>query len=106
MREGKEWLNIISEKGRSMRTVCSIGTTGIKEAHFSTFPLKIARRCILAGCPISGTVLDIFLGSGTTLLAAKELNMHGIRIELVAESVKIAEKRLLNTQYKLKLNGE
>ncbi|AVQ21392.1 site-specific DNA-methyltransferase [Fusobacterium necrophorum subsp. funduliforme] len=106
MREGKEWLNIVSEKGRNMRTVWSIGTTGIKEAHFSTFPLEIARRCILAGCPIGGTVLDIFLGSGTTLLAAKELNMHGIGIELVAESVKIAEKRLLNTQYKLKLNGE
>lgn len=94
MREGKEWLNVVSEKGRNMRTVWSIGTVGIKEAHFSTFPLELARRCITAGCPNGGTVLDIFLGSGTTLLAAKELNMHGIGIELVAENVEIAKRRL------------
>ena len=83
-----------SEKGRNMRTVWSIGTTGIKEAHFSTFPLELARRCISAGSPKGGTVLDIFLGSGTTLVAANELNMHGIGIELVEENVKIAEKRV------------
>lgn len=94
MREGKEWLNVVSEKGRNMRTVWSIGTVGIKEAHFSTFPLELARRCITAGCPNGGTVLDIFLGSGTTLLAAKELNMHGTGIELVAENVGIAKRRL------------
>lgn len=94
MREGKEWLNVVSEKGRNMRTVWSIGTVGIKEAHFSTFPLELARRCLSAGCPADGTVLDIFLGSGTTLLAAKELNMHGIGIELVSENVEIAKRRL------------
>lgn len=94
MREGKEWLNVVSEKGRNMRTVWSIGTVGIKEAHFSTFPLELARRCITAGCPNGGTVLDIFLGSGTTLLVAKELKMHGIGIELVAENIEIAKRRL------------
>ncbi len=98
MREGKEWLNVVSEKGRNMRTVWSIGTVGIKEAHFSTFPLELARRCLSAGCPNGGTVLDIFLGSGTTLLVARELNMHGIGIELVTKNIEIAKRRLGNNE--------
>ena len=94
MREGKEWINIVSEKGRNMRTVWSIGTVGIKEAHFSTFPKELAKRCISAGCPGNGVVLDIFLGSGTTLIVAKELGMHGIVIELIEKNIDIINKRL------------
>ena len=94
MREGKEWINIVSEKGRNMRTVWSIGTVGIKEAHFSTFPKELAKRCISAGCPCNGVVLDIFLGSGTTLIVAKELGMHGIGIELIEKNIDIINKRL------------
>lgn len=101
MREGKEWLAIASEKGRNMRTVWKIGTTGIKEAHFSTFPIELAKRCIEAGCPSSGTVLDIFSGSGTTNIAAAKLGIKSIGIELLEESIKIANKRISNLNYKL-----
>ena len=42
----------------------------------------------------SGTVLDPFLGSGTTLVACKELNRNGIGIELKPAYFKQAKRNL------------
>lgn len=97
MREvNKPWKAVYNEKGRNMRTVWKIATKGIPEAHFATFPDELVRRCILAGCPESGIVLDPFLGSGTTLKVAKQLNRSGIGIELNQEYIQIAKKRIGN----------
>nr|DAY41975.1 MAG TPA: adenine-specific methyltransferase [Caudoviricetes sp.] len=92
----KDWLAVVSEKGRNMRTVWNIGTVGIKESHFSTFPEELVKRCILAGCPERGIVLDPFLGSGTTLKVAKRLNRSGIGIELNQKYIEIAKSRIGN----------
>lgn len=94
MRDGREWIAVVSEKGRNMRTVWKIGTVGIKEAHFSTFPLELARRCIKAGCPTDGTVLDLFMGSGTTNIASAKLGIKSIGIELMKDNIEIAKKRI------------
>ena len=95
MREvNKPWKAAYNEKGRNMRTVWKIATKGIPEAHFATFPDELARRCILAGCPENGIVLDLFLGSGTTLKVAKQLNRSGIGIELKKEYIEIAKQRI------------
>ncbi|MBM6876163.1 DNA-methyltransferase [Fusobacterium mortiferum] len=99
MRENKEWLAVVSEKGRNMRAVWKIGNTGIKESHFSTFPKEIVRRCIESGCPSNGIVLDCFLGSGTTLNVAKKLGRNAIGIELNRSYIKIAEKLIGNTLF-------
>ena len=48
----------------------------------------------MAGCPVGGTVLDPFFGSGTTGLVAKQLGRNFVGIELNAEYVKIAQLRL------------
>ena len=97
MREvNKPWKAAYNEKGRNMRTVWKIATKGISEAHFATFPKELVKRCILAGCPESGIVLDPFLGSGTTLKVAKQLNRSGIGIELNQEYIQIAKKRIGN----------
>lgn len=44
-----------------------------------------------------GNVLDPFLGSGTTLVACKELNRNGIGIEINEKYCEIAKTRLKNT---------
>lgn len=64
------------------------------DAHFATFPVEIPKRCILAGSPIGGMVLDPFAGSGTTLFAAEEQGRDSIGIELNPAYSALARKRL------------
>ena len=77
--------------GKNMRTVWSINTKPNKVAHFATFPQALPERCILAGCPKGGIVLDPFFGSGTTGLVAKKNNRNYIGIDLNQEYINIAE---------------
>ena len=65
-----------------------------KEAHFATFPPELPRRCILAGSREGDTVLDPFLGSGTTLLVADRLGREGIGIELNPTYAAMARRRI------------
>ena len=86
-----------AETGRNMRTVWDITTKGYREAHFATFPEELPSRCIKAGCPKDGTVLDPFMGSGTTAVVAKKLGRNFIGIDLNPQYVEMANKRLANT---------
>jgi DNA modification methylase len=80
--------------GRNVRSVWEIATQPYAEAHFATFPQELPRRCIKAGSPVGGTVLDPFMGSGTTALVAREQGRNSIGIELNAEYCDLAAKRL------------
>jgi DNA modification methylase len=71
-----------NEAGRNPGDVWTIATQPYPAAHFATFPPELARRCILAGCPQDGTVLDPFAGSGTTLMVARKLLRKSVGIEL------------------------
>jgi len=67
---------------RNRRSVWTIASQPCNEAHFATMPPKLARLCILAGCPTGGTVIDPFSGAGTTGLVASNLNRKYVGIEL------------------------
>lgn len=85
--------------GRNRRTVWEIATQPTPEAHFATFPEALVEPCIKAGCPIGGTVLDPFGGSGTTAKVARQLKRDCILIELNPAYIKIANHKLrLNEQ--------
>ena len=91
----KEYRNTSRDRtGKNIRTVWTIPTEPMPDAHFATFPQKLAHRCILAGCPIGGNVLDPFSGSGTTVYVAAKNNRNGIGIELNPEYVEISRRRL------------
>jgi DNA modification methylase len=81
-------------ENRNKRSVWTITTKPFKEAHFATFPEDLVRPMILAGCPKDGTVLDIFMGAGTTGLVAKKLGRNYLGIELNDKYVAIANKRI------------
>lgn len=66
--------------------------------HPAPFPLKMASRCIRLLSYEGDTILDPFVGSGTTLVSAKENNRNAIGIEISPEYFKIAKKRIANTQ--------
>lgn len=79
---------------RNKRTTWRINTKPHKIAHFAIMPQELVRNCILAGCPPGGIVLDMFMGSGTVALTAKELDRQYTGCELNPEYVKMAEERL------------
>lgn len=55
---------------RNKRSVWSVATKPYKGAHFATFPPDLIEPCILAGSRPGDTVLDPFMGSGTTAAVA------------------------------------
>lgn len=88
-------------EGRNLRNyepapieVWPIATRPFSEAHFATFPPELAERCILAGCPKDGLVLDPFGGAGTTALVALRHGRRAALIELNPEYAEITRRRI------------
>jgi DNA modification methylase len=63
-------------------------------SHPTQKPLKLIQQLIGEYSDIDNTILDPFMGSGTTLVAAKNLNRKAIGIELEEKYCEIAVKRL------------
>jgi DNA modification methylase len=62
--------------------------------HQTQKPVDLMAQILRVVCPVGGTVLDPFAGSGTTLVAAQAEGMSAIGIEREAEYVEIIRKRL------------
>jgi DNA modification methylase len=62
--------------------------------HPAPFPLELPTKCITYYSYEGWTVLDPFMGSGTTGVVCKNLNRNFIGIELNPEYFKIAEDRI------------
>lgn len=50
--------------------------------HYAPYPRKLVERCINAGTPEGGVVLDPFLGGGTTMYVADEMGRSSVGVEL------------------------
>ena len=68
-----------------------------KNTHPTVKPIKMMKK-LLERCPKNGFVLDPFLGSGTTGVAACLTGRSFIGIELSSEHVSTAKKRLLHAK--------
>ena len=64
--------------------------------HPTQEPLDLMAQLIEAVTPPKGIVLDPFLGSGTTALAAKQHHRPFIGIEAGPDHFKTAKKRIRN----------
>ena len=93
----KDSQGVLRTMTRNKRSVWSMNTTILNEAHFATFPIELPIACIKAGCPEGGVVLDPFFGAGTTGLAAQELHRNWVGIELNPEYIELANRRLAQT---------
>jgi DNA modification methylase len=79
---------------RNRRSVWTIATEPNSLAHFAIMPSALAEICIKAGCPVGGTVLDLFAGVGTTGLVADRLGRDAILIELSETNAAMARDRI------------
>lgn len=89
----KEWLKCqlgvweFFYEGRDIRN---------KEVHPATFPISLAQRVIELFTHKGELVLDPFSGSGTTLVAAQDLDRSALGFDLQENYIGLAESRLKN----------
>lgn len=88
-----------SEGRANKRSVWTIAPSNYKGAHFATFPPALIEPCILAGSRVGDTVLDPFSGSGTTAAVSKSLGRSAIGIELNANYLALATRRVADASY-------
>jgi site-specific DNA-methyltransferase (adenine-specific) len=79
---------------RNKRSVWNVSTKPYKGAHFATFPPDLITPCVLAGAPPEGTVLDPFMGSGTTAMVAVTHGRRYIGCELNPAYEPLQEERI------------
>ena len=79
---------------KNKRSVWSVTNKSYKGAHFATYPPDLIEPCIKAGSEKGDTILDPFMGSGTTAVVAKTLGRNYIGCELHEEYGKLIKKRL------------
>ncbi len=87
----KEWLKCqlgvwqFTYEGRDIRN---------KKVHPATFPIALAHKIVDLFTHKGELVLDPFVGSGTTLIAAQDAARNAIGFDLQKEYVKLTESRL------------
>jgi site-specific DNA-methyltransferase (adenine-specific) len=77
----------------------------LKRKHPAPFPDQIPIDFIQCFCPTKGIVLDPFMGSGSTAVAAKQLGRYFIGFEISREYYCLIKERLNRTVTQLQILG-
>ncbi len=77
--------------------VWAINTQPLYGSHTATFPEKLIEKIVLCGSPIGGTVLDPFLGTGTTWVVSERLGRKCVGFEINEEFFEFAQERYLGS---------
>ena len=90
----KEWAP--NPKGALPTTLVNISSESkrIADNHIAVYPLELVTYFIKGSTQPGDVVLDPFIGSGTTAVAAKELGRNYIGFELQQDYIDVAYKRL------------
>lgn len=79
---------------KNKRSVWTVTTKPYKGSHFATFPIDLIEPCILSSSKKGQWVLDPFLGSGTTAVAAERHGRMWMGCELNPDYAKLATDRI------------
>ena len=69
-----------------------------KVGHPAPFPVELANRVIKLYSYVDDVVLDPFIGSGTTAVAAKQNARHYVGFDISAEYCRLAEERIASVR--------
>lgn len=101
---GKNVSNWIGREKVYPTNVLHMASETSNKNHSAVFPLSLPEWFIKLFSIDNDLVLDPFLGSGTTAIAAQKLGRHYLGIELLPEYIEIAESALRNTPLKLRFS--
>jgi DNA modification methylase len=81
---------------------------GDEGGHATPKPIPLCERVIKSSCPDNGLVLDFFLGSGSTMVAAHQLNRKCYGMELDPKYCQVIVDRMikLDPSLQIKRNGQ
>ncbi len=100
MKNGDYPKDFIKKPNAQMRSVWAIGTPTPKEKVFGKHPtqkpLELLERIILASTKENDLILDPFMGSGTTGVAAMKLGRQFVGIEKNPEFIALADRRIFD----------
>jgi len=75
-----------------------------KQLHPATFPIALAKSCIALYSHQGELIVDPFVGSGTTLIAARDLGRNAVGFDLKQKYIELSQSRLdqepMNGNYK------
>ncbi|MEG0835364.1 MAG: site-specific DNA-methyltransferase [Christensenellaceae bacterium] len=84
-------------KKKNPGDVWSINTQPLSGNHTATFPEKLIEEIVLCGSPEGGTVLEPFLGTGTTWIVCEHLKRNCIGFEINEEFFEAAKERFISS---------
>ncbi len=70
-----------------------------KSVHPATFPISLSRKVIELFTHQGELVLDPFVGSGTTLVAARDANRNAVGFDLQQKYIDLCEQRLAQSEF-------
>jgi DNA modification methylase len=94
---GKNVSNWVGRDKVYPTNVLHLATESSNRNHSAAFPIELPKWFIKLFTQEGDLVLDPFLGSGTTALAARMLGRHYVGIELMPEYVQLAEQALASS---------
>ncbi len=101
-------LSVISEENHKQwfQSIWSGITGASTRDHPAPYPVELAERLVRMFSFVGDTVLDPFLGSGTTIMAAARWGRNSIGVEIDPHYFEAAEKRIRNTTSSLFSHAE
>jgi len=92
-----------AEHGRWFRSIWTDVPGASTREHPAPYPLELAYRLVRMFSFVGDTVLDPFLGTGTTTVAAMKAGRNSLGVEIDPHYLDLAEKRLRNEVDQLSL---
>jgi site-specific DNA-methyltransferase (cytosine-N4-specific) len=87
----------VTSDRRNLRSVWHFSTSSSHGNHVAAFPIELPLRCLRASTDEEDLVFDPFVGSGTTLIAAKQLGCRYFGCDISPTYVSEARERLAGT---------